>query len=176
MRLPTDRTNTQNAWVVTDIEAAILDWHKTMGIGPFFLGTYPVSLFPGMQYRGNPGELTMKTAIAYSGDLQIELIEPLGDAPNAYRDVFPKGTAGFHHMCFWTDDIDQDLAHYAANDCPAVNVGQMRGGPRFAYVDTRQKIGCMTELLERHEHVEHMFADWKKQSAQWDGQSVIVRL
>ncbi|MEL7025106.1 MAG: VOC family protein [Pseudomonadota bacterium] len=173
---PTQRKVTQNAWVVSDIEQAARDWSRTLGIGPFFLGTYPASLFEGMRYRGAPGELTMRTAIAYSGDLQIELIEPLGHAPNAYRDMYPAGRMGFHHVCFWSDDLDADLAHYARQGQPAVNVGQMRGGPRFAYVDTRPAFGCMTELLEPHPHVIAMFADWREHSDHWDGRTPIVYL
>lgn len=174
--LPTRREVTQNAWVVTDIEAAAEAWSATLGIGPFFMGTYPASLFEGMTYRGASGELTMTTAIAYSGDLQIELIQPLGDAPNAYRDVYAPGESGFHHVCFWSDDLDADLAAYAAADAITVNQGRMRGGPRFAYVDTRAQFGCMTELLEPHPHVVELFAGWKRQSEAWDGKAAIVRL
>ncbi|MEL7311326.1 MAG: VOC family protein [Pseudomonadota bacterium] len=173
---PSRRTVTQNAWVVSDIEQAARAWSRALGIGPFFLGTYPASLFEGMQYRGGAGELTMRTAIAYSGDLQIELIEPLGDSPNAYRDMYPAGRTGFHHVCFWSDDLDADLAHYARQGQPTVNVGQMRGGPRFAYVDTRAAFGCMTELLEPHPHVIELFDGWRRQSHSWDGRAPIVFL
>lgn len=174
--LPTRREVTQNAWVVTDIEAAAHAWSETLGIGPFFMGTYPASLFEDMTYRGAPGELTMRTAIAYSGDLQIELIQPLGDAPNAYRDVYKDGESGFHHVCFWSDDLDADLAAYEKAGAPTINAGRMRGGPRFAYVDTRAQFGCITELLEPHPHVVSMFADWQQKAEHWDGETVIVRL
>jgi len=173
---PTGRDVTQNAWVVTDITAAARAWSRTLGIGPFFLGTYPESVFEDMRYRGAPGVLTMRTAIAYSGDLQIELIEPLGDAPNAYRDVYPAGRTGFHHVCLWSEDIDRDIGHYARAGAATVNVGRMRGGPRFAYIDTRQQFGCMTELLEQHPHVQAMFANWQSQSRDWDGREPIVYL
>ena len=176
MTRPSHRIVTQNAWVVTDIESAAHAWSKTLGIGPFFHGRYPADLFEGMTYRGEPGELTMETAIAFSGDVQIELIVPLGDAPNAYRDVYKTGESGFHHQCFWSDDLDADLAHYASAGAPAVNVGQMRGGPRFAYVDTREQMGCMTELLEPQPHVVELFRGWKARSDAWDGETVIVRL
>ena len=176
MSAPTRRVVTQNAWVVTDIEAAARAWAATLGIGPFFMGTYPASLFEGMTYRGEPGELTMTTAIAYSGDLQIELIQPIGNAPNAYRDVYAPGESGFHHVCFWSDDLDADLVHYAKAGAATVNTGTMRGGPRFAYVDTREQMGCMTELLEPHPHVVEMFASWKRQAEVWNGETVIVRL
>ena len=170
---PSRREVTQNAWVVTDLETAAKAWSETLGIGPFFMGSYPASLFEDMTY---PGELTMKTAIAYSGDLQIELIEPLGDAPNAYRDVYADGETGFHHVCFWSDDLAADLAAYAASGAETVNVGRMRGGPRFAYVDTRAQFGCMTELLETQPHVVELYAGWRQRAEDWDGENAIVRL
>ena len=173
---PTDRTNIQNAWVVTDLEEAARSWHRMLGIGPFFMASYPATTFTDLEYRGAPGELTMMTAIAYSGTLQIELIQPLGDAPNAYRDVYAPGAAGFHHVCFWTDDLEADLAHYEAQGAPVANVGRMAGGPRFAYVDTRQQLGCMVELLERHAGVQKLFDGWHEQSRDWTGTDPIVRL
>lgn len=176
MTRPSHNKVTQNAWVVRDIEAAAKQWSRTMGIGPFFLGNYTSDLFEGMRYRGEPGALNMKTAIAFSGDLQIELIQPMDDGPSAYRDVYPAGSEGFHHMCFWSDDIDADLACYAAAGSPTVNVGRMRGGPRFAYVDTRASMGCMVELLEPHEHVIALFAGWQKRAEKWDGVEPIVYL
>ncbi|MEM7612788.1 MAG: VOC family protein [Pseudomonadota bacterium] len=176
MSRPTHNTVTQNAWIVNDIEKAARQWSATMGIGPFFLGHYTSDLFEGMRYRGADGALHMKTAIAFSGDLQIELIQPMGDEPSAYRDVYPVGGEGFHHMCFWSDDLDADLAYYEQAGCETVNVGRMRGGPRFAYVDTRKQMGCMIELLEPHEHVIALFAGWKQRADDWDGKDPIVFL
>ena len=50
------------------------------------------------------------------------------------------------------------------------------GGPRFAYVDTRAQMGCMTELLEAHPPVVRLFEGWRRQSEQWDGETVIVEV
>ena len=173
--LPTRRAVMQQGWVVNDLEAAAHRWSRALGIGPFFVGEFPPEVFGGLRYRGGAGELTMRTAIAFSGDQQIELIQPLGDAPNAYRDMFPAGREGFHHVCFWSDDMDADLAHYARQGAATVNVGVMAGGPRFAYVDTRAQLGCMTELLEPHPMVVGLFARWQASAAAWDGRGPLLR-
>lgn len=173
---PTGRRAIQNAWVVNDIEASVRTWSETLGIGPFFVATYGGSMFETVSYRGKPGEMNMKTAIAFSGDMQIELIEPLDDAPSAYRDVYRPGEEGFHHLCFWSEDIDADLAHYAGLGCKAANTGKMRGGPRFAYVDARERTGCMIELLEHSDALAGLFESWRVANVEWDGGDPFVRL
>ena len=173
---PTRNRAIQNAWVVDDIESAARRWSETLGIGPFFLARYDSGMFESLRYRGAPGELVMRTAIAFSGDMQIELIEPEGAGPSAYRDVYAPGETGFHHLCFWSDDIDADLSHYAGLGCDAANSGKMRGGPRFAYVDARERSGCMIELLEYRAPLAALFDSWQEANAAWDGVEPIVRL
>ncbi|MEM8547174.1 MAG: VOC family protein, partial [Pseudomonadota bacterium] len=73
-------------------------------------------------------------------------------------------------------DLDADLAHYEAQGASVANMGRMSGGPRFAYLDTRQQLGCMVELLERHAGVEALFSGWREQSQAWTGADPIVRL
>lgn len=176
MSKPTRTRAIQNAWVVNDIEAAARRWSETLGIGPFYIGQYQSRMFDDLQYRGEAATLDMTTAIAFSGDMQIELIEPVGTAPSAYRDVYAEGETGFHHLCFWSDDLDADLAHYAALGCAAANTGTVRGGPRFAYVDARTTSGCMIELLEYQAPLATLFDSWQDANKQWDGKDPIVRL
>ena len=45
----------------------------------------------------------MSCAFAQAGPMQIELIEQHTDGPSVYRDMFPAGTGGFHHLCYWAD-------------------------------------------------------------------------
>ncbi len=173
MKRPTDHTVFQNAWVVDDIEAAAMDWVETFNIGPFFLAEYGPGQLTDVTYRGEPGELHMYVAIAQAGAVQIELIQPMGDAPNAYRDTVPEGQSGFHHVCVWSDDLDADLKYYAERDCPTANDGRIKNGPRFAYIDSQAKLNCMLELLERNKLVENVFQMIADTAANWDGKNPI---
>jgi hypothetical protein len=62
----------QLAFVPEDFDAAVAHWTQTMGVGPFFIieGIH----LDGMKYRGQPTEAVFDLALAYWGDLQIELI------------------------------------------------------------------------------------------------------
>ncbi len=173
MKLPTDHTVFQNAWVVDDVEAAAMDWVNTFNIGPFFLAEYGQEQLTDIVYRGEPGELNMYVAIAQAGPVQIELIQPISQSPNAYRDTAPAGKTSFHHVCVWTDDLDADLEFYAERGCPTANLGRVIDGPRFAYVDSHAKLNCMLEILERSSMIEGVFKMIADTAENWDGKNPI---
>ena len=166
MNKPTDRTVFQNAWVVDDLEAACMKWVREMGIGPFFISDYD-NVFEDMTYRGEPAPLNMTVALAQAGPVQIELIQPKVDRC-AYRDSVPAGQMGFHHVCVWTHDIEQDTAYFESLGYPAANIGRV-GTTHFAYYDTRPLMGCMLEVVSRNEGTEARFAEIARAAEHWDG-------
>lgn len=175
---PTNNTVIQQAWVVKDIEQAALQWSKAFNIGPFYLAEYTPQVFSHIEYRGEPGKLHMKTAIAYSGDVQFELVEPIGSYPCAFFDTVQEGHIGFHHICYWSDDFEADLAHYTNQGFVIANQGQVvGGGPNFAYIDASESLGFMIELLERRESTEKVFSGWRESAKTWTAdQDLIVKL
>ena len=68
--------------------------------------------------------------------------------------------------------------HYTAQGFVIANQGQViGGGPRFAYVDAYDTLGCMIELLERKESTEKVFKSWKESSKNWTAdQDLIIKL
>ena len=175
MQSPTGkRVPIQSAWVVNDLEAAAERWSTTLGIGPFFRARYRPDDFREVIYRDAPGELAMNTAITYAGGRQIELIEPVGDAPSPYRDTVPAGNEGFHHLCIWSTDVDADVAHYAALGFGCAVRARVGSGRRFAYVDTTPALGGMLELLEHDASIADLFDSWQRRCADWDGKELII--
>jgi hypothetical protein len=136
----------QTGWVVNDLRTAMQEWVDATSGGPFFVRERVKP--DDMIYRGQPAELEMSVAIAMIGGMQIELIQQLSDSPSAYRDAFPAGTVGLHHIGGFSDDIDSDIARYRKAGIAVATQGSV-GGMRFVYFDTRASIGCMTELLDR---------------------------
>jgi hypothetical protein len=171
MDKPTDRTIFQNAWVVEDVEAASMKWVNELGVGPFFMSEYHPHSFENLTYRGQPAELAMKIAVAQAGPVQIELIQPITENC-AYRDSFPVGTSGFHHMCVWTLDFEADHNYFAALGYEAANTGST-GNIDFAYYDTRPLMGCMLEVVTKTSAVEERFAQIAAASINWDGKDPI---
>lgn len=172
MILPTDRTVFQNAWVVTDLEAAIQRWTEVMKVGPFFMLDHSDDIVD-VRHRGQTGSMSMKLALAQAGPVQIELIEVKSDGPNCYRDIYKPGQGGFHHMCVWTDDIDADNRYYEENGFAIATQGRVEGSIRFAYYDTFDALGGMIEVMERTPEVEGIFELIRASSIDWDGSDPI---
>ncbi len=172
--IPSTRTVFQQAWVVTDIEHSARQWSRTLGIGPFYRATYSADRFENVVYRGAPGIQQMRTAICYAGDIQIELIQRIGNQPNCYSDTIPEGQEGFHHVCVWTHDLDADIARHAAQGNQVATRARVRRGPAFAYIDAVRSIGCMIELLEYSAALAQVFDQWRDNCAKWDGGELFV--
>ena len=171
MDKPTDRTVYQNAWVVDDLDEAMHKWVNELGVGPFFVTEYG-DQYSNLTYRGQPGELRMRIGISQAGPVQIEIIQPTTDDPSAYRDVYPAGTSGFHHMCVYTDDMAAFREHFERLGYPAVNAGEV-GPIKFAYFDTRPLMGCMWEVVERVPGSNERAERIKAHCANWDGTNPI---
>ena len=68
----------QIGYVVRDIDAAMDKWVKH-GVGPwFYVDRVQTDYF---RYRGVDSDMQMSVALANSGDVQLELIQPRNDAP-----------------------------------------------------------------------------------------------
>lgn len=165
----------ENAWVVEDLEAAIGTWLK-LGYGPFFVTSLDL---PEVRYRDIHVPLSLKIAMARAGDVQIELIQQLNDGPSAYRDSYPAGTSGFHHIrrqpfsaTDGASDYDALAAEFARSGVDVVMEMQF-GRTRIGYADTRATLGCMLEFCDPSEAVD----SFKRLTAQaalgWDGSDPI---
>lgn len=90
----------QIAFVPDDFDAALAHWTKVMGVGPFFL-LENIQLAEST-YLSAPNACVFSIAIAYWGDIQVELIRQENDAPSIYREA--RGP-GLHHTFILTDDL-----------------------------------------------------------------------
>ena len=156
----------QYAWVVPDLEAAARQWHAALGVGPFLVNRNLKLTDP--RYRGQPAAARFSTAVAQSGDVQIELIEQHDDAPSAYRDTVPKGASGFHHVAFIEADFAAAVARLTDQGHAVAADGRF-GDMRYAYVDTSATLGCMVEIVEDKPAIRAFFEAVRKAAARWDG-------
>jgi hypothetical protein len=156
----------QAAFVVNDLEEAAHRWISTARVGPFFI--VPHAKVERVLYRGTPVTIDFSTALAQAGPLQIELIEQHNDSPSAYRDVYAKGQEGFHHLCTFTNSFDADLERHRSEGSPTAVQGAF-GDMRFAYVDTRTRLGHMTEIIEDRASIKAFFKMIADAAVDWNG-------
>lgn len=133
----------QQAFVVDDLTGAEVAMQRTLGCGEF------VELPPtDLDYvlRGRRVQCALAIGFARSGDLQIELLQPVrgeGVHVEFLRDRGP----GLNHLGFLVDDRDATIAAADALGFPDVMSGEF-GSLRFAYLDTVAALGVFAEIVE----------------------------
>jgi hypothetical protein len=111
----------------------------------------------------------MRVALAQAGPLQIELVEPR-TLKSVYRESVPTGSgSGFHHMCKWSDEFEEELTYFQGLGYDIVTRGRTRSTV-FAYLDTRASLGCMLEIVPRTPKVEAKFAQIAEAARDWRGE------
>ena len=141
----------QVALVVPDLEAAVEQYWRLFGIGPWHFYTYQRPLLRAMSYHGQPGEYSMRLALAYLGPLRIELIEP-GEGDTVYADFVRQHGFGVHHFGVLVEDMRTALAQAEAAGLAMTQDGSgfgAEGDGHFAYLDTEPLIGVTLELIQR---------------------------
>lgn len=168
----------QLAFVPQDFDAAVKHWTQTMGVGPFFMieGIH----LDGMKYRGEPTAAVFDLALAYWGDIQIELIRPRDDHPSIYRGEYAAVGNGLHHVCILVDDIDEAYRVCAAEGAEVVIEGTF-GTSRVIYVDPAPGRagggpGTLVEILQQDKSGPDLFGMIKAASVGWDGSEPLRRL
>ena len=133
----------QLGYVVADVEKVAKHYEAAFGIGPF-VGPVVVPMKKAV-FNGRTVSTKIKTVFAKSGDIQIELIQPL-DGDNPYTEFLAKKGDGIHHLGFKVDDIDQAKAEFAKKGMEPFFSGDLVV-MKFAYYDTAQFGGLALELL-----------------------------
>jgi hypothetical protein len=167
----------QIAYTVDDLAAAIAQWTRVMGVGPFFVFEH----FPliGHRYRGRPQPLDLDLALAYSGGMCVELIRQNDDGPSTYREVIARrGGHGFHHWGIGVRDFDAQADRLRAAGYVCASEAEIggTGGARGAYFDTTADLPGMVELIEMNGTIEGMFDRLRAAAAAWDGDDPIRRV
>ncbi len=161
----------QIAFVPTDFYAAVRYWTGTMGVGPFYL-MENIQL-ADMRYLGEPSDCLFSIAIAYWGDMQVELIRQENDAPSIYRG---QEGAALHHTCVLTDNIEKARRIAEASGAKILVEGKVAPDGAVLYVDTGGGPGSIVEILQMSSGSEGLFAMIKSASVNWDGQEPLRKL
>lgn len=157
----------QTGFIVANLDAAIEHW-LARGVGPFF-EMHHVPL-PKQVFRGEPTNVDMSIAIAYSGSVQVELIHQHNDAPSLYREHLEATGGGMHHLGFLTSDYDAALAWSKAEGQGLAQESTNEMGGRFGYLERDPSAGVYVELIEAQPALKGLFGMIEKASRGWDGE------
>ncbi|OBB84378.1 VOC family protein [Mycolicibacterium peregrinum] len=164
-------TIAQIGYVVRDIDAAMDNWVRH-GVGPwFYVADVQTDYF---RYHGADSDMRMRVALANSGDTQLELIQPLNDAPSMYKDFLDAGREGMQHIAYWSKDFQGLLDQALAAGYTVGQEGSIGGEQgRFAYLDTEREQGTVIELSDISGPKGQFFDYIRDVAATWDGSDPI---
>ena len=168
-----NRAFMQVCWLVPDLEEAIDGWVRSAGVGPFFW--FDDVGATGGVHRGEPADFPTSTAaIAYAGDVQVELVCQENDEPGVFRDLFARGEYGLHHMALVCEDYEAERDIYVEAGAELAYEAYV-GSTRTCWVDTSPTLGFMVELLEPSRSRSRGFAAMRAAAESWDGKNPITR-
>jgi len=98
------------------------------------------------KYHGNPTPARAKLAFFSMGSLSLELIEPIG-GPSTWKEFLDTHGEGIHHIAFQVKGMDWVLDYLNEKGIKQIQRGDFTGG-RYAYVDSKEPLGVILELLE----------------------------
>ena len=141
----------QVALVVEDLDAAVENYWRLCGIGPWHFYTYEAPLLKRMTYMGEPVQYSIRLALSYVGALRLELIQ-YRSGPTIYRDFLLKKGYGVHHFGLLVDDMHEAIRQAEASGYKVIQDGTgfgLDGDGHFAYLDTEDELGITLELIQR---------------------------
>jgi catechol 2,3-dioxygenase-like lactoylglutathione lyase family enzyme len=163
----------QLAFLPQDFDAAVRYWTETMGVGPFYL-MENVAL-GDCKYKGVPTGAVFSIAIAYWGDVQIELIRPENQEPSIYTGEYAV-TDQLHHICIFVDSIEEARRACAEAGAEVLVEGTVGADGSVIYVDAGGGPGAVIELLQNMTGADGIFQMIKDAGRNWDGKEPLRKL
>lgn len=132
----------QSAWVVNDRAAAEDAMRASLGCDRYV----EFEMDMDWQLRGQPAKCALSLAFGRSGNMQIEIMQPLRGEGIHFEFLANHGP-GPHHFGFLVDDLDAAVGAATEDGFPTVMSGDF-GNVRLCYLDTLDALGVYLELIE----------------------------
>lgn len=138
----------QVALVVEDLDEAVRRWVALLGIGPWTAYRLEPPRLKEMLYHGKEVEFSIRHALAWQGEMQFELVQPLA-GPSIFADHLAEHGEGLHHIGKYVADHPGAVAE--ATRAGFVPLQSARGfgaegDGAFAYFQARG-VGTIIELI-----------------------------
>ena len=161
----------QIAYFVADVRAAAAAHSATFGSGPYFVAEH-IALRLSL-HRGQAAPLDHSSAYGQWGGVMIEFVQQNNDGPSVFRDLYPDGGEGLHHVALFVDDLAAARAHFEEQGFPTALYAEMNDGFAFAMMDAVARYGHFIELYEGVPQLTGFYDLVRAAHEGWDGQDVI---
>ncbi|MBN7796627.1 VOC family protein [Parahaliea mediterranea] len=161
----------QMAFITDDLQRAMRDMSACLGVGPWF--HFEEFELCELRYMDEPADFRIGLALANSGHMQFELIQPLDDKPSPYRRTRERRGWGFHHYAVAARDFDGTCARLGGQGYRRLVECSVPVGARAAYYDTDDALAGMIEVVEMTPEVETLWTTIHHASVGWDGEDPV---
>lgn len=140
--------DTLQVCVVTRDMQRTLDGFVRMGIGPWRVYTFSPETVQDQTFRGKPARYSMRLALATSGTMMWEVIQPL-EGPSIYTEFLEKHGEGVQHVGQACNGLgfDAQCERFAEAGRQMIQSGTWKG-VRYAYFATEELIGTTVEIFD----------------------------
>lgn len=157
----------QMAYFLPDVESGMAWWTAQFGVGPWFVVDRIGG--DGAIYRGKPSDAEFRIAMAYSGAMNIELIQMLDERPSVYKEAREKRGYGFHHAAKAVPDLPAAVADGIARGLTVLFRSPTPGGGEVCFFDGGDDAPGMLELIADVPATRQIFSEVWRASRDWDG-------
>ena len=133
--------------VVKDLEKMVKQYNDFFGAGPWDIYEYGPPRMTEGTYMGKPADWSAVIGFCQTGDVQLELIQPL-KGPNIYFDHLENKGEGLHHIKERFDNCQEVVEEYRKKGVSMIQSGKFSGG-EFYYFDTVPFLGILYEISKK---------------------------
>jgi 4-hydroxyphenylpyruvate dioxygenase-like putative hemolysin len=132
--------------VVEDIDYAVKAWSRLLRVDPPSIIITDTVDIAHTKYQDQPTSAQARLAFFNLGQVDLELIQPLGE-PSTWNDQLIVHGSSLHHIAFEIKGMEEHIQGLQKHGMRLVQCGNYHGG-RYAYVDGQNRFGTVIELLE----------------------------
>ncbi len=152
--------------VVPDLQDAMPHWARTLGAGPFVC--FPHMALRDCEYRGRRIQPDVSMAAAFCGDTIIELVQQHDADESPWRDASATVAGGAPLPSIVVTDFDASSKYYESQGLPCIGRGAFAFGARFAFIDARETLGTLLQVVERHFVLTQTLEKMRTAHRDWD--------
>lgn len=161
----------QIAYFVPDIVTAAERHHAVFGSGPFYVAEHiPLRR---CEHRGRSAELDHSSAYGQWGEIMIEFAQQNNSGPSVFRDLYPEGRQGMHHVALTVDNLSAALREYNDRGMETALYAELAKGQAYAMVDAIATQGHFIELYEPNVVVTFVYDLVRSAAQNFDGHRLI---
>ncbi len=137
----------QVAIVCRHIEATSKRWATFLGVeAPKIITTKPGKEVH-MVVRGKPSNAQVKLAFIQTGQVVLEMLQPLG-GDSSWQEGLNENGESVHHIAFQVEDLEKSVETCKSLGFPVIHQGRYDSDDgTYLYLDSKKQLGVTVELL-----------------------------